>query len=223
VTPREILKDSMSAPARALDWLVYEDMNTENVETMRTRFALATLYFETQKPSAGDSWTNDRHWLSSDPVCLWHGVECLDEHTTTGLVKSLNLSSNGLTGTLPDEIGLLEADIRSLDVSNNAIAGTIPETLFLMKNLGKFEGNICIIPCTRTRLVLLTLSHHPQLTSIWDPTSSLLHYQGVLISLRISRIFTLTIVRCTEQFQRRSAGSQNFVSFLPNTFHIPFR
>jgi hypothetical protein len=139
VTSREMLEDVLSAPARAFEWLAYDDMETEDPETMRTRFALASLYFGTQSPLTGRKWDNDQHWLSSYPVCLWHGVECLDEHATIGLVKALNLSSNGLTGTLPEEIGLLELDIRLLDVSSNAIAGTIPETLFLMKNLGTIK------------------------------------------------------------------------------------
>jgi hypothetical protein len=136
-TPRTVLEDSLSGPARALEWLVNEDTATDQVETIRTRFVLATLYFSTQNISAGKSWSVDTHWLSTYPVCLWHGVQCLDEYTTIGLVKSLNLSSNALTGTLPHELGLLELDCSSLDVSNNAITGPIPETLFLMKNLGK--------------------------------------------------------------------------------------
>jgi hypothetical protein len=136
-TPRTVLEDRLSAPARAMEWLVTEDTATDQVETIRTRFVLATLYFSTQNISAGKSWSVDTHWLSTYPVCLWHGVQCLDEYTTIGLVKSLNLSSNALTGTLPHELGLLELDCSSLDVSKNAITGSIPETLFLMKNLGK--------------------------------------------------------------------------------------
>ena len=137
ITPRTVLEDNLSAPARAMEWLVTEDTATDQVETIRTRFVLATLYFSTQNISAGKSWSDDTHWLSTYPVCLWHGVQCLDEYTTIGLVKSLNLSSNALTGTLPHELGLLELDCTSLDISNNAITGSIPETLFLMKNLGK--------------------------------------------------------------------------------------
>jgi hypothetical protein len=136
-TPRTVLEDSRSAPARAMEWLVNEDTATDQVETIRTRFVLATLYFSTQNVSTGKSWRVDTHWLSTYPVCLWHGVQCLDEYSTIGLVKSLNLSSNFLTGTLPHELGLLELDCSTLDVSNNAITGSIPETLFLMKNLGK--------------------------------------------------------------------------------------
>jgi hypothetical protein len=147
LTPREVLNDTLSAPSRAFHWLVYED-DADNVEAIRTRFALSTLYYSTQNISAKQSWVVDNSWLSSYPVCLWYGVECHDyAHSTIGLVKALNLSSNGLTGTLPDELSLLELDCRSLDVSNNAITGTLPETLFAMKNLGEiFVAFMLIIP-----------------------------------------------------------------------------
>lgn len=140
-TPREILEDPASAPARALDWLIHDAQNPENDETMtRTRFALAALYFGTQNKSNGNSWVDDRYWLSSNPICLWQGVECLDDqqHSAT-VVKALNLSANGLTGTVPNEIGLLGEDILLLDISKNEIRGTVPEELFLMKNLGGSE------------------------------------------------------------------------------------
>jgi len=139
ITPRERLDDLSSPPARALDWLAYNDLETTQVEAIRTRFVLATLFFATQSPNIGHTWKEDRHWLSSYPVCLWHGVECFDAGQTMDLVKSLNLSSNELTGTIPEEIGLLGPDIRSLDLSDNELAGTIPETAFLMKNLGTLD------------------------------------------------------------------------------------
>jgi hypothetical protein len=141
ITPRGTLEDPNSAQARAFNWLIQEDLASENTETIRSRYALASLYFATQNASDGITWTSDQHWLSSYPVCLWHGVECLDERTTLGLVKSLNLSSNALSGILPDEIGLLELDIRSLDVSNNKLIGSIPETLSRMKNLGTSKSS----------------------------------------------------------------------------------
>ena len=155
VTSRGTLEVNSSAPARALDWLVSKDNPNENVQTIRTQFALATLFFSTQSESVGKSWTKDSHWLSSYPVCLWYGVECLDENSTIGLVKAINLSSNGLIGTLPRELGLLELDCNSLDVSNNAIAGTIPETLFLMKNLGE---TLCLVRLLISRFTLTKFS-----------------------------------------------------------------
>ena len=143
VTPLSILEDKNTAAGQALNWLAFVDTDTENPETIRTRYSLATLYFSVQT-----SMAEMKHWLSSYPVCLWHGVECLDENDTLGLVKSVNLSSNALTGTLPGEISLLQLDIRSLDVSGNKIGGSIPD-LSPLKNLqhlylgpNKFSGTL---------------------------------------------------------------------------------
>ena len=138
ITKQDTLEDTNSAQYRAFNWLVREDSASMKAETIRTRYALASLYFSTQNVNdSSSSWTNDRHWLSSYPVCLWHGIECLDEMSTIGLVKKLNLSSNELHGTLPGEIGLLQLDIRSFDISKNNITGTLPNELTRMKNLGK--------------------------------------------------------------------------------------
>lgn len=147
VTPRQVLEDPRSAPGQAFQWLAGQDVPAENFETVRTRYALATLYFGTnhlRDNSSHTPWKESQHWLSSYTVCTWHGVECLDDRTTIGLVKELNLSANGLVGTLPDEIGLLGLDIRSLDLSNNAILGTIPTTLSTMQNLGKDSCRGCV-------------------------------------------------------------------------------
>lgn len=64
LTPRNRLEDITSPAAMALDWLVEEDIATENPEDIRTRFALAALYFGTQNASAGLRWTQSNHWLS---------------------------------------------------------------------------------------------------------------------------------------------------------------
>ena len=153
ITPRAVLEDVSSAPGRALHWLAYEDILTVNshlagmsIETIRSRYALATLYFSTQKASflsdsiASSSWTEKSNWLSSFPVCQWYGVECLGDElggNSLDLVSVLNLTSNGLEGELPGELSLLQLDIRKLDVSGNSIGGTIPETLQTLKNLSK--------------------------------------------------------------------------------------
>ena len=137
VTKRDIIGDDASAPGRAFQWLVYNDSHSVNAETIRTRYALATLYFSTQSNSTNDdpTWIVASHWLSSYPVCMWHGVECADHDDTVELVRALNLSSNGLVGTIPDELSLLELDIRSLDVSFNNVTGSVPNSLFSLKNL----------------------------------------------------------------------------------------
>ena len=128
-----------------MDWLVFIDRSTEEEETIRTRYVLSTLYFSTQNQGDSKKWSSDFHWLSSYPVCLWYGVECFNEQGTIELVKSLNLSSNLLAGTIPDEIGLLGPEVQILDLSNNEISGTIPGTMSLLANLGTskvFAGSL---------------------------------------------------------------------------------
>ena len=68
-------------------------------------------------------------------VCFWYGVTCINGDVSVGLVAGLNLSSNGLSYALADEIGLLGLDIRSMDLGNNAIGGRLPETLSKLENL----------------------------------------------------------------------------------------
>lgn len=163
VTPRSTLGDVTSSQSRAMEWLLFED-NYEHggMNTIKTRYALATLYFSTQDADNVGTWEQKRHWLSSHSVCLWYGVECsdTDESDKLGLIKSLDLSSNGLVGVLPNEIGLLGSEMVSLDVSDNAIEGTIPWTLHMMKNLAnlylgpnEFSSSL---PSTITELTELT-------------------------------------------------------------------
>lgn len=137
VTTYERLGEIDSPPAQAFDWLIlHEDIDITDAATIRTRFALATLYFATGNTGAEKGWDTDTHWLSPNSVCLWYGVECSNDAEKSGSVKALNLSSNALTGTLPDEVGLLGLDIRTLDVSGNGVGGAIPTSLSLMTNLG---------------------------------------------------------------------------------------
>ena len=146
VTPRIVLEDNTTAPGRALHWLAYQDTDVRGPEIVRTRYALATLYFSTHDVETESGallfWRDQSHWLSSYPVCMWHGVECHDEDTLER-VKALNLTSNGLGGTLPSEIALLQLDVHSLDISDNSIEGTIPESLSRLKNLGKSHS--CLV------------------------------------------------------------------------------
>lgn len=139
VTRRSALEEEGSAQWRALQWLAYTDREKRNIEAIRTRYALATLYFSSHNVETSSgvllAWHVQTHWLSSYPVCLWHGVECHDEDNIMERVQSLNLTSNGLGGTLPDELAMLELDINSLDVSNNSIEGTIPASLANLRNL----------------------------------------------------------------------------------------
>ena len=143
-TSRERLEDPLSPAAQALDWLVYTDTKTNQLEAIRTRYALACLFFATQGSENEHQWIEDRHWLSSYPVCLWYGIECVNQRNEIASVYSLNLSSNAMTGTIPPEIGMLGLDVHSLDLSYNLIGGSIPKTLFSLTNLGTWTSGALI-------------------------------------------------------------------------------
>ena len=128
VTNATVLDATDSPSAKALDWLAYEDIQTSDNDNIRTRFALATIYFSTF--SDASSWHTSTFWLSDYPVCFWHGIGCVgDEEDQIHLVQGLNLSSNGLVGVVPNEIALLRMDCESLDLSNNHIHGRIPDVM----------------------------------------------------------------------------------------------
>ncbi len=80
--------------------------------------ALVALYAAT----SGAQWTNNTNWLKG-PVSGWYGV------TTQGnRVVQLNLWNNGLSGSLPEEIGNLTA-MRELNLGRSNLAGPIPQSI----------------------------------------------------------------------------------------------
>ena len=60
------------------------------------REALIALYDAT----GGSYWRIDTNWLTDHPIGSWHDVT-----TSNGMVVSIRLSSNRLTGELPPELG----------------------------------------------------------------------------------------------------------------------
>jgi len=58
--------------------------------------ALVALYDATD----GDTWTDNTNWLATTTPCSWYGVTC-----TLGHVSWLSLSNNGLSGSIPSQVG----------------------------------------------------------------------------------------------------------------------
>ena len=73
----------------------------QTTPTETDRAALVSFYNAT----GGDNWTSRDGWLSDAPIGEWHGVGTDHE----GRVVILNLSHNGLTGTLPAEMSNLSS------------------------------------------------------------------------------------------------------------------
>ena len=84
------------------------------------RAVLPALYEATDGPS----WTESEGWLTDAPLGDWHGVSTDDE----GRVRALQLSSNGLTGEVPAELGNL-ASLVVLQLHDNDLTGEIPAEL----------------------------------------------------------------------------------------------
>ena len=84
--------------------------------------ALGALYAST----SGAGWSDQAGWAtaaagSPTDYCTFSGVSC----DTAPDVSSLQLSSNGLVGTLPDALGALTA-LTVLQVDGNTLSGTVP-------------------------------------------------------------------------------------------------
>ncbi len=101
---------------------------------------LVSLYNSTN----GANWADNTDWLRSDTPCSWYGVEC-----EAGIVTSIMLGSNSLTGTIPLEIGNLP-NLDRLRLQNNlALSGPLPNSLVNLTNLSVFRfdnTNLCIPP-----------------------------------------------------------------------------
>ena len=87
------------------------------------RNALRDFYYS----SKGGEWTDSTNW--TDPYishCFWKGVSC----TNDGAVTILNLTNNGLSGTLSKSLANLSS-LEILDLSDNDIKVGLIEQCFL--------------------------------------------------------------------------------------------
>ena len=90
------------------------------------RAALEALYDAT----GGAGWTNGASWKTSAPLGDWYGVTT----SVSGRVTELRLGDNGLTGSIPTQLGSLGA-LGWLDLSSNELSGSIPRALEDLANL----------------------------------------------------------------------------------------
>ena len=104
------------------------------------RGVLLKLYDSTN----GDQWLDAKNWGREDRrLKNWYGISAWD-----GNVTQIGLANNGLTGTLPRELGLLE-HLETLGLYGNEIGGTIPPEIgdlpvvsILALGENRFEGEI---------------------------------------------------------------------------------
>ena len=103
------------------------------------RQALIDFY----QASGGDHWIDNDGWLGeAGSECEWFGVSCHTSDEAITSVRTLDLSKNGLTGSLPDSL-LDLARLVELRLDGNAIEGPILASFGGMPELArlKLAGN----------------------------------------------------------------------------------
>lgn len=75
ITSLERLVYVQSPPARAGEWILSVEIDWNEVDTLKKKFALATLFFTTHSPHDDYSWTNHDNWLSS----LDQALKCVEK------------------------------------------------------------------------------------------------------------------------------------------------
>ena len=101
------------------------------------RPALEAIY----RATAGDDWTDNTNWLTAAPLGDWYGVAVDEDGRVTGLrlggwdEPARDFIGNGLTGSLPAELGTLSR-LRWLEIGGNTgLTGPIPAELGDLTNL----------------------------------------------------------------------------------------
>ena len=86
------------------------------------RAALVALIYDA---TGGENWTNNTNWKSDKPLGEWHGITT-DEN---GRVESIEFyTNNGLTGSIPPEIGNL-VHLKKISLEGNDLTGSIPSEI----------------------------------------------------------------------------------------------
>ncbi len=82
----------------------------------------------------GDNWRYKDNWLSDAPLNTWYGVTT----DKSGRVTGQELPYNGLSGTLPSELGTLD-HLERLLLHGNALRGEIPPELGNLSSLTRLS------------------------------------------------------------------------------------
>jgi hypothetical protein len=124
---KELSSINPSSPqAKALDWLQRDPRYDEyfNVYRLNQRYALAVLYFSTNR----DSWINRTGWLSNNNECEWHTDSDIDVCDEQFRLSTLHLFLNNLDGSIPTELELL-IDLNYILFFDLALLGMIHSEL----------------------------------------------------------------------------------------------
>ena len=109
-----------------IDGTIFTTLPPAILNPLSERAVLTALYDSTDGPG----WTNSRNWKTAAALDEWHGVTT----DADGRVQRLDLSFNGLSGSIPAELGNL-TNLQWLNLWNNDLSGSIPAELGNLTNL----------------------------------------------------------------------------------------
>lgn len=113
--------------------------------------ALVAIY----NTNNGPNWTVKTNWLTG-PVDTWHGVT-----VAAGRVSEINLSNNGLSRGLPNDLGNL-SELTDLDLSSNNLFSVVPKSMYnltKLKNLNLSGNQLTDLPVLSTsQMIQLNVS-----------------------------------------------------------------
>ena len=156
-----------------LEWFVFGDTRglcapgtgdfvswSHRIENFRGPFCnsadvavLQSLYNAT----GGASWMESGGWLGDAAVGNWYGVDT----DSIGRVTGLDLSRNGLSGQLPEELGRLSR-MTHLRIGGNALSGALPKSLadLPLRELHYADTQLCTPPRESFRAWLSSIPSH---------------------------------------------------------------
>jgi len=132
-----------------------------------SRYSLATFFYATNGPTTWDSFIRDNGWLTDAPECEWGSTA--NDQCTKGVYTSLTLDFVGVSGTIPQELGLLigleRFSVRGSTETADIMSGTIPDIFGTLSNMqtvrlndNDLEGSIPVSIGSMKNCMILILS-----------------------------------------------------------------
>eukprot|EP00562_Extubocellulus_spinifer_P003752 CAMPEP_0178536250 /NCGR_PEP_ID=MMETSP0696-20121128/35978_1 /TAXON_ID=265572 /ORGANISM="Extubocellulus spinifer, Strain CCMP396" /LENGTH=1142 /DNA_ID=CAMNT_0020168443 /DNA_START=316 /DNA_END=3745 /DNA_ORIENTATION=- len=216
------LRRTTTPQGKAVDWLVFEDPSylcADDIHLIQ-RYVLAVIYYST---GGDETWltcskTEDiantcvigERYLSNYHECVWSGIGC----NADNFVTKIAFEENGLSGTIPTEIGALHT-LKTIRMERGQLSGPIPETIGALTNLEKLDmdynklwGTLPSSLQHLSKLELIDLNHN-ELSGSIDVLSGLSNLFFIQLQ---SNFFSGTVPE--------SSGSIDVLSGLSNLFFI---
>ena len=128
----------------AYEWLSENsELNSYSDERKLTRYALATFFYSTNGLTSWDDDIRDDGWVTDASECEW--ASTANNQCTGGEYRSLTLDFVGVTGQIPEEIGMLTTlerlSVRSSGAGNPTLTGSLPDSIGELTNMQTIRLN----------------------------------------------------------------------------------